>query len=116
MRDGAIAIAFNDSSAGTARDKPRTAARKPLSVALSKDGGKTWPWIRDLEIGTSEGPGQQREKSDEYSYPSILEDAKGQLYVAYTYRHQTIKVVRFQEEWILLGRDALGATSAPKGE
>lgn len=101
LHDGAIAIAFNNSSAGTARDKPRTAARKPLTVALSQDAGKTWRWIRSLETGASEDTGQQNKKSDEYSYPSVLQDARGQIYVAYTYRHQTIKVVRFHEDWIL---------------
>jgi predicted neuraminidase len=68
---------------------------------LSKDDGKTWPWIRYLETGAPEDTGQQRNKSDEYSYPSVLQDAGGQIYVAYTYRHQTIKVVRFHEDWIL---------------
>ena len=87
LHDGAIAIAFNNSSAGTARDKPRTAARKPLTVALSQDAGKTWRWIRSLETGASEDTGQQNKKSDEYSYPSVLQDARGQIYVAYTYRH-----------------------------
>jgi predicted neuraminidase len=114
LRDGAIAIVFNNSSAGTARDKPRTAARKPLSVVLSKDNGKTWPWIRNLETGAPEDAGQQRKKSDEYSYPTVLQDAGGQIYVAYTYRHQTIKVVRFHEDWIPRRSVASGATSPRK--
>ena len=100
LRDGAIAMAFNNSSAGTARDQPRTAARKPLSIALSTDGGKTWPWIRDIETGIPETVEGQRNKSEEYSYPSVLQDGKGRIYVAYTYRHQTIKVVRFPQDWI----------------
>jgi predicted neuraminidase len=82
---------------------------------LSKDDGKTWPWIRNLETGAPEDAGQQRNRSDEYSYPSVLQDAGGQIYVAYTYRHQTIKVVRFHEDWILRRSVASGATS-PRGQ
>jgi len=115
LRDGAIAIAFNNISAGTTRDHPRTAARSPLSIALSTDGGQTWPWIRDIETAVpnrSDGP---RNKSDEYSYPSVVQDEKGWVYVAYTYRHQTIKIVRFREDWIKRRTPAAHANDYPKG-
>jgi predicted neuraminidase len=103
LKDGSLMIAFNNSSSGTSRDKPRTAARKPLSIALSTNGGETWPWVRDIETGTSDqenGGRNTHNKSEEYSYPSVLQDAQGQINVAYTYRHETIKVVRFSEDWI----------------
>ena len=115
LRDGAIVIAFNNSSAGIARNKPRTAARKPLSIALSTDRGKTWPWIRDIETGTPEKDAGQRDKSDEYSYPSVVQDARGQIHVAYTYRHQTIKVVRFRKDWIKRRSAAVNANNDRKG-
>lgn len=105
IRDGSIVIAFNNSSAGTTRDRPATAARKPLSIALSKDGGKSWPWIRDVEPGIPhlEEDASKSSKAEEYSYPSIVQDKTGQIYVAYTYRHKTIKVVKFREDWIKHG-------------
>jgi predicted neuraminidase len=106
LKDGSLTIAFNNNSSGTSRDKPRTAGRKPLSIALSTNGGKTWPWVRDIETGTPdlENDGRNtRNKSEEYSYPSVLQDARGQINVAYTYRHETIKVVRFSENWIKNG-------------
>lgn len=59
-----------------------------------------WPWIRDIETGT-QGDGSGTD--EEYSYPSVLQDGDGKINVAYTYRRLTIKVVRFDEEWIKNG-------------
>lgn len=106
LRDGSLVIAFNNNSSGVARDKTGVAVRKPLSIALSQDDGETWPWVRDIETGDSAG--QQKEVRDwtheEYSYPSLLQDANGKIIVAYTYNREAIKVVRFDEEWIKQGR------------
>jgi predicted neuraminidase len=106
LQDGSLVVAFNNSSSGLIRDKPRTSARIPLTIALSQDGGNTWPWIRDIEAGS---PADRHSTDDrqmgpeEYSYPSVLQDAKGKINVAYTYRRESIKVVRFDEEWIKHG-------------
>ena len=104
LKDGSLVIAFNNSSAGITRDKTGLSVRKPLSVALSQDGGETWPWVRDIEKGSfagqPSGPHDDKEGHDEYSYPSLLQDANGKIVVAYTYRHETVKVVRFDEEWL----------------
>jgi predicted neuraminidase len=109
LRDGSLVIAFDNSSAGPTRDKARASARKPLSIALSQDGGTTWPWLRDVETGS---PAQandvegNREKHEEYSYPSLLQDANGKIILAYSYNREAIKVVRFDEEWIKHGHTA----------
>ena len=98
LRDRSLVIAFNNSSAGVTRGKPTTSIRKPLSIALSQDDGDTWPWVRDIETGNPAG-----ERNEEYSYPSLLQDAEGKIVVAYTYRREVIKSVRFDEEWIKQG-------------
>lgn len=107
LRDRSLAIAFNNSSAGVTREKARTGLRKPLSIALSQDGGKTWPWVRDIETGS---PAEQRNElkgnrsqHEEYSYPSLLQDANGKIIVAYSYNREAIKVVRFDEGWVKQG-------------
>jgi predicted neuraminidase len=97
LRDGSLVIAFNNSSARVTRDKTGTSPRKPLSIALSRDGGDTWPWVRDIETGSSSS------SREEYSYPSVLLDENGRINVAYSYQRDTIKVVRFDEEWIKQG-------------
>jgi len=107
LKDGHIVIAFNNVNATDKRGKPTSAERKPLSVALSVDGGKTWPWVRDVETGT---PGKDAEYDlpdkvghDEYSYPSIKQGPDGNLHMAYTFRRATIKYVTFSEAWIREG-------------
>ena len=69
---------------------PTTHDRHPIRISLSEDGGKTWPHYRDLETGS--GP--------EYSYPCILQTSDGYIHVTYTYNRETIKYVKFMEDWI----------------
>jgi len=106
LKDSSLILAFNNVNSATTRDKPRASARKPLSIALSEDGGATWPWVRDIETGSaaSAQDGSNRGRGDDdYSYPSILQDPTGKITVAYTYRRETIKVVRFDKDWIKNG-------------
>jgi len=106
LRDGHLVMAFNNSSKNSASG----ALRKPLSVALSLDGGATWPYVRNLEEGrTGYGLAEQTPKQpgrEEYSYPSIIQTRSGEILVAFTWRRQTIKVVSITENWIRRhGRD-----------
>ena len=100
LRDGHVVMAFNNSSKSSAGG----GLRKPLSVALSLDSGKTWPFVRDVEEGRpGYGLAQQSPKEpgrEEYSYPSIMQTRDGEILVAFTYRRQTIKVVSITEDWI----------------
>lgn len=110
LRNGDIAIAFNNVQSEVVKGKPQTAARKPLTVAISRDEGITWPWARDIETGRP-GVGENGHLPDkvgreEYSYPSILQARDGNLDVAFTYRRATIKYVTFEEDWIKQGTTA----------
>ncbi|KAK3248695.1 hypothetical protein CYMTET_41848 [Cymbomonas tetramitiformis] len=87
LRSGWIALAFNNNAGGPGGN------RHPMSLALSADGGATWPFVRDLEKGTL----------GEYSYPSILQDEAGRIHVTYTYLRQTIKHVIVSENWVKAG-------------
>jgi hypothetical protein len=93
-------MAFNNSS----KSSTGGGSRRPLSVALSLDGGSTWPYVRDIEEGRpGYGLAEQTPKEpgrEEYSYPSILQTHDGEILVAFTYRRQTIKVVSITENWI----------------
>jgi predicted neuraminidase len=108
LRDGHIVMAFDNSSID--KSTGNEGLRKPLSVALSEDGGKTWPYVRDVETGRAGyGMAEQKPKEpgrEEYSYPSIIETREGEILVAFTYRRQTIKVVSFREGWIKHGGTA----------
>ena len=78
------------------------APRAPLTIALSEDDGRTWPYRRNLETGdgfcmTNDSSG---EKNREFSYPSITQTAEGSIHISYTKFRQRIKYVRIAEEWI----------------
>jgi len=114
LHDGHLVIAFDNSSVD--RAKGTQGLRKPLSVALSEDEGKTWSYVRDLEVGRiGYGMAEQTPKQpgrEEYSYPSIMQTRDGKIMVAFTYRRQTIKVVSFPEDWIKQG----GTVGEHRGE
>jgi predicted neuraminidase len=116
LRNGHLVMAFNNIQATTTRGKPTDCARFPLSVALSVDGGQTWPWVRDVDIGqdvpqekvpiTMAGVDVSNEQKAffqhlfDYSYPSIVETPDGIIHMSYTFRRRTIKYASFTESWI----------------
>ena len=77
------------------------APRAPLSLAVSSDGGRTWPVRHDLEVG--DGYCMTNNSRDglnrEFSYPSIRQGPEGDLHVAFTYFRQAIKYVRLDRSW-----------------
>jgi len=77
---GNLILAFNDA----------TNKRTPLSLALSQDEGKTWPYRKAIE--TIDG---------QYDYPAIIQSSDGLLQLTYSYNHLKIKHVTFDEEWML---------------
>lgn len=127
LHSGELALVFNNMSAagaterraslydeiddGDGRKEPEVtgaraafwgAPRAPMTVAVSPDGGKTWPWQKNLD----EGDGycmtnnSQEKLNREFSYPSIKQSADGKLHIAYTYFRQAIKYVCITPEWI----------------
>jgi predicted neuraminidase len=78
LKSGEIVLIFNNTPRG----------RTPLSAALSRDEGKTWPLIKNLE--TAKG---------EYSYPAVIQTRDGLIHVVYTYRRTHIKHVEFDKDW-----------------
>lgn len=87
LASGNMALVFNPTNEG----------RNIIRIAISKDGGDTWPQYRDLEHASLGGGA---DKKVEYSYPSILQTPDGYIHVSYTYNRDTIKYVRFRESWV----------------
>lgn len=127
LTDGMLALVFNPMSAagaterraslydeiddGDGRKEPTVTSgrsafwgvpRAPMTVAISPDGGKSWPWQRNLD----EGDGycmtnnSQEKLNREFSYPSIKQGADGDLHIAYTWFRQAIKYVRISPAWV----------------
>jgi predicted neuraminidase len=77
------------------------APRAPMTLAISADGGRTWPWRRHLDEGDGYCMTNNSEAklNREFSYPSIKQSADGALHMSYTYFRQAIKYVRADEAW-----------------
>ncbi len=94
---------FHDDTVATGR---RTAfwgaPRAPLTLAVSADGGRTWPVRRDLEVG--DGYCMTNNSRDglnrEFSYPTLRQAPDGHLDIAFTYFRQAIKYVRVDLDWV----------------
>jgi len=106
---GAIVVSYNNMRGQTKHNR-----RNRLAIAISDDGGETFPIVRQLEQHPDptemEGPeeglqGVGPTSCDCYSYPSLLEGDNGKIHVAFTYERRTIKVTSVTENWI---RDASG--------
>ena len=102
LRNGHWVLIGNDTEAGRYR----------LTVQLSEDEGKTWPWKRRLEADPA-GP-----EAGAYHYPSIIQAQDGSLHASYSYHlnrkqvgsdsegqpaRKSIKHAHFNEAWIRLG-------------
>lgn len=74
--------------------------RKALSVALSKDKGKTWKWkVLEGGDGFCMTNNSKERTNRELSYPSIVVDGDGGsgVHVAYTYHRRNIKHVYIRD-------------------
>ena len=76
--------------------------RAPMTLAISEDGGRTWPYKRNLEVGDGYcmTNNSREQLNREYSYPSIKQGPDGALHIAFTYFRQAIKYVRVAEAWV----------------
>ena len=125
LNDGAIAMVYNHSNAAMSDarrlslydeiegdDAGETAAavadirrkaiwgvpRAPLSLAISRDGGRSFPYRIDLDTGDGHCLSNNSKDSlnREFSYPSVIQSGDGTLHVAYTYYRRAIKYVRLE--------------------
>lgn len=76
--------------------------RAPLTVAISEDGGITWPYKRNVEVGDGYcmSNNSRKKVNRELSYPSIKETEDGKIHLSFTYFRQYIKYVCITEDWI----------------
>lgn len=130
LENGHIALVFNNSSAKDAKERRVSlydeiededginkkeaeiiagqknafwgAPRAPMSLAISLDDGKTWPFIRNLDEGDGYcmSNNSKEQLNREFSYPSIKQGVDGKLHIAYTYFRMAIKYVCIDEDWV----------------
>lgn len=81
LRDGHLLLIYNDSMVD----------RTPLTVALSTDGGQTWPHRCNLATGPFD-----------YAYPFAIQTQDGRIHLVFTSHGRTIvEHAVFDEEWVL---------------
>jgi predicted neuraminidase len=84
LKSGNLLLIYNDSM------KDRT----PLTAALSTDGGKTFPYRRNIQ----EGPG-------DFAYPYAVQTRDGKVHVVFTsHGRKVINRAIFEESWLLDAR------------
>lgn len=109
LTDGSLALIFNDATlerdqfrwVGEGDGLRKKALRTPLTVAISDDGGRTWPFSRNVQMADLEYRGNEMG----YSYPAILQTSDGRLQIAYSFLRKTIKHVQLDPSWIRKGSD-----------
>ncbi|MDR3435063.1 exo-alpha-sialidase [Telmatospirillum sp.] len=76
--------------------------RAPLSLAISLDGARSWPVLRDVETGDGYcmTNNSQEKANRELSYPSVKQTPDGRIHIAFTYHRQAIKYVCVDESWV----------------
>eukprot|EP01084_Bolivina_argentea_P005183 9801_1 len=77
--------------------------RTPLSVGLSYDEGDTWPNIRMLQVHNDNETSIPVNGGVSFSYPSVLQTNDGWIHSTYSYNEHTIKYLKYNLSWALLG-------------
>jgi predicted neuraminidase len=83
LQSGALLLVYNNSMND----------RTPLTVALSADNDKYWPWKRDIATG-----------DDSFGYPVAIQTKDGMIHVVYTsHGRKVVNHASFSEAWLKAG-------------
>ncbi len=104
LKSGRIAIAYNPTC--TPEPKADEAAwpglRCPVAVALSEDGGLTFPLIRHMELGEGFVGEENSTNNRQYEYPYLMQGKDGMLHLAFAYQtRRGVKWMTFSEEDVI---------------
>lgn len=104
LQSGRIAVAYNPTH--TPAPQPGMAAwpglRCPVAVALSEDGGLTWPMIRHMELGEGFVGSENSTNNRQYEYPYLMQASDGRLHLAFAYQNRRgVKWMTFSEQDVM---------------
>lgn len=119
LASGRIAVAYNPMSAPAgAKDGANwPGLRCPVAVALSEDGGKTFPLIRHVELGEGFVGDENKSNNLQYEYPFIMQAKDGSIHVTYAYKSRIgVKWVKLTEEDIMGKKRGEGVYNPTSGE
>lgn len=119
LKSGRIAIAYNHASAPEAvkNGSAWPGLRCPVAVALSEDGGKTWPLIRNMELGEGYIGDENKSNNRQYEYPYLMQARDGMLHLAFAYHdRESVKWMTFREEDVLGAKRGAGIYNPTSAE
>lgn len=104
LDSGRLAIAYNPTC--TPDPKPDVSAwpglRCPVAVALSEDGGKTFPMIRHMELGEGYVGAENKTNNRQYEYPYLMQGRDKRLHLAFAYSNRIgVKYMSFTEQDVM---------------
>jgi len=90
LPSGNVAVVFDNSRSG----------RWPLSIAVTSDSGRTFPWVRDLEPAGGPALSPISNSGGEYSYPSLVCMPTGVIHLSWTHLREKVRYMRITEAWL----------------
>lgn len=89
--------------------------RCPLEVAISEDGGVTWPYRRVIEFGEGFEGRLNDINNSRYEYPVIMQSRDGKIHIAYSWKtRKNMKYICIEEAWICGEKKSDGAENLGK--
>lgn len=120
LQSGRIAIAYNPTCTPIPTEGVAAwpGLRCPVAVALSEDGGKTWPMIRLMERGEGFVGDENTTNNKQYEYPYLMQSKDGYLHLAFAYKNRIgVKYMKFTETDVMgLKRENVGVYNPTSGE
>ncbi|WRS26362.1 sialidase family protein [Oscillospiraceae bacterium MB08-C2-2] len=101
LKSGRIAITYNPTSSIYKVEQGVSVwpgLRSPVAVALSEDGGLSWPLIRLMDMGEGFVGPENRSNNRQYEYPFIMQSSDERIHLAFAYHDRIgIKYMSFTE-------------------
>ena len=102
LPSGNVAVVHNDISFNSVHRNVFWPYERPsVTVSISPNEGRSFPWRRVLEVGDAfTGYGNLR-ANRRHEYPTAMVDSEGRLHAAYAYNSRVcIKHTLLSEEWV----------------
>lgn len=116
LQSGGVAVVYNEVRFNDDTEKTVWPHQRcPVTVAISDDGGKTWPYKRIIENGEGFVGRYNDINNRRYEYPVMMQGRDGKIHVAYSYRtRKCVKYVCVDESWIRGKKMLPGAEGDPQ--
>lgn len=119
LSSGRIALIYNHNSAPATYGKKGAwpALRNPVSIALSEDGGLSFPLIRNVERAEGYVGDENKFNNRQYEYPTIIQAADGMIHCAWAYQtRRGVKWIKLAEADIMGAKRGEGTYNPTSGD